>query len=208
MRDRLLSEPAPLNLAGTRMEITTLFADVRGFTTLSEHLPPEDLFALLNDHLTLAAQAVLQQEGTIDKFLGDAIMALFNTPDAQPDHTLRAVRAGLDMQARLASFHQAGERASRGQPDLHLGVAITVGEAVVGNVGTPELFNYTAIGDVVNLAKRLQERAAPGQILLSELAYQRVQAQVRCRPLEPMQVKGRDGRVAQYLLSLSQTRSA
>ena len=95
------------------------------------------------------------------------------------------------MQARLATFHRAGERDSRGQPDLHLGVAITVGEAVVGNVGTPELFNYTAIGDVVNLAKRLQERAAPGQILLSEMAYQRVQALVRCRPLPPVQVQGR-----------------
>ncbi len=191
VRDRLLSEPAPLHLDGIRQEITTLFADVRGFTTLSEHMPPEDLFALLNDHLTLAAQAVLAQEGTIDKFLGDAIMAVFNAPDAQPDHTLRAVKAALDMQARLATFHHAGGRDSRGQPDLHLGVAITVGEAVVGNVGTPELFNYTAIGDVVNLAKRLQERAAPGQILLSEQAYLRVQTLVRCRPLEPVQVKGR-----------------
>jgi adenylate cyclase len=191
VRDRLLSEPAPLNLAGTRQEITTLFADVRGFTTLSEHMPPEDLFALLNDPLTLAAQAVLVHEGTIDKFLGDAIMALFNTPDPQPDHTLRAVKAALDMQARLATHQHAGGRDSLGRPDLSFGVAITVGEAVVGNVGTPELFNYTAIGDVVNLAKRLQERAAPGQILLNQTAYERVQAQVRCRPLALLQVKGR-----------------
>jgi adenylate cyclase len=191
VRDRLLSEPAPLNLAGTRQEITTLFADVRGFTSLSEMLPPEELFALLNDHLTLAAQAVLVQEGTIDKFLGDAIMALFNTPDPQPDHTLRAVRAALDMQARLAVHCDASGPDRPNRPDLHLGVAITVGEAVVGNVGTPELFNYTAIGDVVNLAKRLQERAAPGQILLSQVAYERVQAQVRCRALAPLQVKGR-----------------
>ena len=191
VRDRLLSEPAPLNLAGTRQEITTLFADVRGFTSLSEKLPPEELFALLNDHLTLAAQAVLVQEGTIDKFLGDAIMALFNTPDPQPDHTLRAVRAALDMQSRLAVHRAAGGRNGLDQPVLHLGVAITVGEAVVGNVGTPELFNYTAIGDVVNLAKRLQERAAPGQILLSQVAYERVQAQVRCQALAPLQVKGR-----------------
>jgi len=191
VRDRLLSEPAPLNLAGTRQEITTLFADVRGFTALSEHLPPEELFALLNDHLMLAAQAVLVQEGTIDKFLGDAIMALFNTPDPQPDHTLRAVKAALDMQARLAVHRKANGRSSPRRPDLHLGVAITVGEAVVGNVGTPELFNYTAIGDVVNLAKRLQERAAPGQILLSQVAYERVQTHVRCQALAPLQVKGR-----------------
>ena len=131
------------------------------------------------------------QEGTIDKFMGDAIMALFNTPDPQPDHTLRAVKAALDMHARLATHQQAGGQAGVGKPDLHLGVAITVGEAIVGNVGTPELFKYTAIGDVVNLAKRLQEQAAPGQVLLNQLAYERVRAQVRCRPLASVQVKGR-----------------
>ena len=185
VRDKLMSEPP--NLAGVRQVVTTLFADVRGFTTLSEHTRPETLFELLNEHLNLAAQAVLAHEGTIDKFLGDAVMALFNAPDPQPDHTLRAVRAALDMQARLAEH-----RATRGQePAVHFGVAITVGEAIVGNVGTPELFNYTAIGDVVNLAKRLQELAAPGQILLSEAAYGLVREHVTTRPLPPVQVKGR-----------------
>jgi len=185
VRDKLLSEPP--NLAGERQVVTTLFADVRGFTTLSEHTQPEALFVLLNDHLNLAAQAVLAHEGTIDKFLGDAVMALFNAPDPQPDHTLRAVHAALDMQARLAQH-----RLSRtDQPPLHFGIAITVGEAIVGNVGTSELFNYTAIGDVVNLAKRLQELAAPGQILLSQAAYECVAGQVPTRALPPVHVKGR-----------------
>ena len=93
-----------------------------------------------------------------------AVMALFNAPDPQPDHTLRAVRAALDMQARLAR-HRATQTI---QPTVHFGVAFTVGEAIVGNVGSAELFNYTAMGDVVNLAKRLQKLAAPGQILLSQ----------------------------------------
>ncbi len=185
VRDKLLSEPP--NLAGLRQVVTTLFADVRGFTTLSEHTPPEALFGLLNEHLNLAAQAVLAQEGTIDKFLGDAVMALFNAPDPQPDHTLRAVWAALDMQARLAR-HRATQT---DQPTVHFGVAITVGEAIVGNVGTAELFNYTAIGDVVNLAKRLQELAAPGQILLSQAAYECVAGQVQTRALPPVHVKGR-----------------
>jgi adenylate cyclase len=132
----------------------------------------------------------LVQDGTIDKFLGDAIMALFNTPDPQSDHTLRALRAALDMQARLATHRHSTGPDSLGYPDLHFGVAITVGEAIVGNVGTAELFNYTAIGDGVNLAKRRQERAAPDQIVLSQAAYGYVHEQVR-RPLAPLQFKGR-----------------
>src|SRR5262249_49184496 len=136
VRDRLLSGPGHLNLDGMRQEVTVLFADVRGFTTLSEAMQPEDIFALLNDHLTLAAQAVLVEEGTIDKFLGDAIMALFNVPDPQPDHTLRAVRAALDMQARLTAHRQAAGQDDANRPEIQLGAAITVGEAIVGNVGT------------------------------------------------------------------------
>jgi adenylate cyclase len=189
VRDRLLSEAAlhGTRLAGTRQVVTTLFADVRGFTSMSERLAAEDLFALLNEHLSLAAQAVLDHEGTIDKFLGDAVMALFNVPDVQPDHVLRAVRTALDMQARLAEHR----RQSVNTAEIHFGIAISTGEAIVGNVGTAELFNYTAIGDVVNLAKRLQERAAPGEILLSEAAYEQVRDQIEARPLEPVQVKGR-----------------
>jgi len=189
VRDRLLNEAAlhGTRLAGARQVVTTLFADVRGFTTLSEQLPPEDLFALLNEHLNLAAQAVLEYEGTIDKFMGDAVMALFNVPDPQSDHALRAVRAALDMQRRLAAHRREQHPAT----DIHFGVAITTGEAIVGNVGTAELFNYTAIGDVVNLAKRLQENAAPGQILLSAAAYAAVVGDIEARPLNPVQVKGR-----------------
>ena len=113
-------------------------------------------------------------------------MALFNVPDPQPDHALRAVRAALDMQARLAA-HRSAHPAAR---QVYMGAAITVGDAIVGNVGTPELFNYTAVGDTVNLARRLQERAGPGQILLNETAFALVRAQARCQPLASVQVKG------------------
>jgi PAS domain S-box-containing protein len=188
VRDKLLSEPYLLNLAGARQEITVLFADVRGFTSISEKLGPDEVFGLLNEYLQLAAQAVLDHEGTIDKFLGDAVMAFFNAPDPQPDHTLRAVRAALDMQAALAAHRRQFEA----RPVLHMGVGITVGEAVVGNVGTSELFNYTAIGDAVNLAKRLQENASRGQILLNGSAYARVKDFVECRALPPILVKGRE----------------
>jgi adenylate cyclase len=130
------------------------------------------------------------QEGAIDRFPGDAIMAPFNTPNLHSDHTLRALRAALDMQARLATHRHSSGPDSLGYPDLHFGVAITVSQAIVGNVGTAELFNHTAIGDVVNLAKRLPERAAPDKILLSQAAYGYVREQVS-RPLAPIQFKGR-----------------
>jgi len=140
---------------------------------------PEELVEILNRHISLAAQAVLEQEGTLDKFMGDAVMAFFNAPLPQPDHTLRAVQAALAMQEAIAAYHRELDSEAR----LSFGVGINVGEAVVGNVGTAELMNYTAIGDSVNLAKRLQENAEAGQILLSQSTYQAVRGRVRVRAL-------------------------
>ncbi|MBI4771018.1 MAG: adenylate/guanylate cyclase domain-containing protein [Chloroflexi bacterium] len=119
--------------------------------------------------------------------MGDAAMAIFNAPIPQADHTLRAVRAALTMCEALAAHRNLLDKTYQ----LYFGTGITVGDAVVGNVGTPELFNYTAMGDTVNLAKRLQENANPGQILLSAKAYKRVQDFVEAVALPPIQVKGR-----------------
>lgn len=187
VRDQLLSDPRRLHLEGARQEITILFADVRGFTTFSELAGPETLFKVLNSYLSLAAQAVLSQEGTIDKFMGDAVMALFNAPDPQPDHTLRAARAAIAMREALEAHRSLLDRTHK----LYFGVGIHVGEAIVGNVGTPELFNYTAIGDAVNVAKRLQENAGPGQIILSAEAHRRVRDHVVANALPPIPLKGR-----------------
>jgi adenylate cyclase len=187
--ERLIEGIEQVALGGKRQVVTILFADIRGFTSFSEARRPEELVEILNHHLSLAAQAVLEQEGTLDKFMGDAVMALFNAPLPQPDHTLRAVQAALAMQQAIAAYH--GELDSEAQ--LSFGVGINVGEAVVGNVGTAELMNYTAIGDAVNLAKGLQENAEGGQILLSQSAHQAVKEHVRVRALEPIKVKGRSG---------------
>jgi adenylate cyclase len=185
--DRLPSDPSKLKLGGKRQEIGILFADIRGFTAFGEQLHPEELVDHLNQYLALSARAVLEHEGTLDKFMGDAVMAIFNAPLRQPDYAERAVRSALAMQQAIASYHPQVAPEVR----LSYGIGINVGEAVVGNVGTAEHLNYTAVGDAVNLAKRLQEYAQPNQILLSEQAYRRVKHLVRASKLEPIRVKGR-----------------
>jgi adenylate cyclase len=194
--ERLIEGIEQVALGGKRQVVTILFADIRGFTSFSEMRMPEELVEILNRHLSLAAQAVLEQEGTLDKFMGDAVMALFNAPLPQPDHTLRAVRAAMAMQEAIAAYHRELDSEAR----LSFGVGINVGEAVMGNVGTAELMNYTAIGDSVNLARRLQENAEAGQILLSQSAYEAVREHVRVRALKPIKVKGRSGTEPVYEL--------
>ncbi len=198
--NRMLEDPDSIKLGGQRQQVTILFADIRGFTSFSEHRDPEKLVEVLNHYLALAADAVLQEDGTLDKFMGDAVMAIFNAPLAQEDHVLRAVRVALGIRQAIEAHHKTVEPAKR----LAYGVGIAVGEAVVGNIGTAQQLNYTAIGASVNLAKRLQENACGGQILLNEPAYQRVKEYVDVRAMAPLEVKGFSEPVQVYeLLGLS-----
>jgi adenylate cyclase len=179
--------PASIKLGGQRREVTVLFADIRGFTAFSETVEPEVLVAVLNRYLAAAADAVLDQDGTVDKFLGDAVMAIFNAPVLQEDHTLRAVRAALAMRDAVAHLNKktvAGEQ-------LSFGIGINVGDAVLGLVGTEKRLDYTAIGDCVNTAKRIQENAAGGQILMSAEAYERVKGMVFARPCPSLVAHGK-----------------
>jgi adenylate cyclase len=180
-------DPNSLSLVGKRTEVTVLFADIRGFTSFSEQQSPEKLVAVLNRYLAAAAEAVLDQEGTVDKFLGDAVMAWFNAPVPQPDHTLRAVRAAIALRNSVLRLHIELPPEAK----LSFGVGIHYGEAVLGLIGTEKRLEYTAIGDSVNTAKRLQENAWHNQIVISEAAYQRVRDAVRVLPMEPILVKGK-----------------
>jgi len=183
---QLPDDPRELKLGGQRQEITSLFADIRGFTNFSRRHDPETLVEVLNQYLDIGAKAVLAEEGTLDKILGDEIVALFNAPLRQEDHVLRAVRAALKIQAGVAWLHKHLPPAYR----LFYGVGINVGDAVVGNIGTSQHVNYTAIGSSVNLAARLDSAAAPGQILLTDVVYRRVRAYVETRSLPPIEAKG------------------
>lgn len=180
-------DPNGLQLGGKRTEITALFADIRGFTTYSESLAPEKLVSILNLYLAAMADAVLAEEGTVDKFMGDAIMAWFNAPIPQPDHTLRAVKTAIAIRDSVEGLYK--QLAS----DSHLafGVGIHVGDAVLGLIGTEKRLEYTAISDAVNTAKRIQENSAKNQILISREAYERVKDEVEVKPLTEMALKGK-----------------
>lgn len=180
-------DPNKLQLGGKRTPITTIFADIRGFTSFSEKQSPEKLVAILNRYLAAMAEAVLAYEGTIDKFMGDAIMAWFNAPIPQPDHTLRAVKAALAIRASVENLYTELPL----EAHLAFGAGIHYGEAVLGLIGTEKRLEYTAISDSVNTAKRIQENSARNQILLSRDAYERVKKEVEVRPVAPMAVKGK-----------------
>jgi adenylate cyclase len=179
--------PDQLQLGGKRTQITVLFADIRGFTSFSEQLNPEQLVSILNQYLAAAAEAVLAQAGTIDKFLGDAVMAWFNAPIPQPDHALRAVSAALNIRAAVEKLQ------SKLPPESYLsfGVGIHFGEAVLGLVGTEKRLEYTAIGDCVNTAKRIQENSSAGQILISADAFALVADHIVAQPIAPVLAKGK-----------------
>ncbi|MEJ2511744.1 MAG: adenylate/guanylate cyclase domain-containing protein [Anaerolineales bacterium] len=180
-------DPDQIALGGNRSQITTLFADIRGFTTYSETMPPEELVSVLNQYLKMSADAILEQEGTIDKFMGDAVMAWFNAPIPQPDHTLRAVKAALGIRDGIEALHEKLAQ------DAHLsfGAGIHFGEAVLGIIGTEQRIDYTAIGDSINTAKRIQENSEAGQILISEAAYKQVKGNVEVTEVEPIHAKGK-----------------
>jgi class 3 adenylate cyclase len=160
-----LLDPDKIHLGGQRVMVSVLFADLSGFTRLGEKVLPEVLVSVINDYLAFAADEILKEEGTIDKFLGDAVLAWFNAPLPQEDHILRAVRTAWNIQQNLELIHK------KYLDDYHLffRIGIHTGDAVLGLIGSDKRMEYTAIGDCVNTAKRLQESAKPGQILVSEI---------------------------------------
>jgi adenylate cyclase len=180
-------DPDSLHLGGKRANITVLFADIRGFTTFSESLEPEKLVKVLNRYLAAMAEAVLEHGGTIDKFMGDAIMAWFNAPVPQPDHTLRAVKTALAIRDSVEQLYKELPADSQ----LAFGVGIHYGDAVLGLIGTEKRLEYTAISDSVNTAKRIQENSAKNQILISKDAYDRVKKEVTAKPHAEITVKGK-----------------
>ncbi len=197
VRDRLLANPDNLQLDGAKQIVTTLFADLSGFTPYSEKHNPETVFSVLNQYLSLAAHAILEEEGTLDKFMGDAVLAIWNSPDPQPDHALRAARAVLNI---VRSSIEAHRNFKDLEQHMTFRIGITTGPAIIGNVGTTELFNYTAIGDTVNLAQRLQTSAQRGQILLESTTYEIIKDFVNADALNPITVKGREQAAEVYEL--------
>ena len=184
--EQMLSRPDLVKLGGTREHVAIVFADVRGFSTFSNSISPEKLVELLNQYMRVAADAILAEGGTLDKFMGDAVMAFFNAPLTQDDYPLRAVRAAWILQQSVAQVH------NKLPPEYHLdfGVGVGVGEAIVGNIGTARLMNFTVIGDAVNKVKRLQENAKGGQILIDTDTYELLNGQIQAQDTGMMHLKG------------------
>ncbi len=183
-----LADLQELRLGGTREVVTILFADIRGFTSYSESHAPEQVVEMINRYYAHVARIIRKNDGIVDKYEGDAVMAHFGTP-LRPisDHAWKAVLTAWEIQQAIKDYHQKIPPQDR----LHFGIGINTGEAVAGNVGGEEQMDYTLIGDAVNLSRRLQENAAKGQILIGTNTYQMVKDRVVVNELPPLKVKGR-----------------
>ena len=192
----ILASKEEVKLGGERKDVTLLFIDIRGFTPLSEKMEPEEVIQMLNEYLDLCSQCIFQYEGTVDKFMGDGIMVIFGAPIPQVDHAERAIKAALLMKEK--SDELAARLMKKYGRSVNFGMGINSGPAVIGNIGSKERLDYTAIGDTVNLAARLEANAKPGQILISEETYNRVKDTFAASRLEPIKVKGKEQLILIY----------
>jgi adenylate cyclase len=185
-----------LRLGGEKRNLTVLFSDIRGFTSMSEALAPEDLVKLLNEYFTEMTEKVFIHKGSLDKYIGDAIMAVFGAPVANAEHPRLACRAAIDM-IRALDVLRAQWR-SDGLPDIDIGIGINTGPMIVGNMGSVSRFNYTVVGDAVNLASRIESlnKDYGTNILISEHTYELVRDEFpNAREIDRVRVRGR----AQYV---------
>ena len=160
-----------IKIGGERKEVTILYTDVRGFTDLSERIPAEEVVKLLNQHFDVLTKVALKHRGTVDKFIGDAVMVVFGAPISQKDHALHAVECGVEMQQKMKELN---EKLKNIGEHLYIGVSINSGEAIIGNIGSEKFMDYTAVGDTVNTASRMQSAAGQGEIVISEATYSKV----------------------------------
>lgn len=194
---RLLEDPSQVQLGGKLQDVTVLFSDLEGFTGVSERSEPEQLLSVLNQYHAHVVQAIVAYGGTVNKFIGDGVMALYNTPLPQAQHALQAVRTACEIRATLASFVERFPAAYR----MRINFGIHSGQAVVGNVGTAQLMEFTAVGDTVNLAARLQQLSDGGQIIISEATWQQLDGKVQTQPIGLRAVKGRAELVMLYAVA-------
>lgn len=189
--DELLADPDKLKLGGRRQRMTAFFSDVRGFTTISEKLTPEQLSDVLNKYLSPMTEIVFKNDGTLDKYMGDAIMAFFGAPIAFDDHALRACRCALQNLAKLKEVQAEFER--DGLPRIDIGIGLNTGPMSVGNMGSNIVQNYTIMGDSVNLASRLEgiTKEYGVRIVISEFTYEDVKGKMTAREIDRVKVKGK-----------------
>lgn len=185
-----------VRLGGERRPLAILFSDIRGFTSLAEHLSPEAVATLLNQYFTEMVDVVFEHGGTLDKFLGDGMLALWGAPTTQPDDADRAVRAAIAMQRALAGLNERW--LADAQPTLVIGIGISYGETFVGNIGSHRRLEYSVVGDTVNTAARLCAQAGPHEILVTGPLSRALREPRRLEKLAPLALKGKDEPVVVY----------
>jgi len=189
--NEMLKDPEKLKLGGAKKDLSVLFSDIRSFTTISEGLTPEELVHLLNEYLTVMTDIVFKHDGTLDKYMGDAIMALYGAPLEIPDHPARACHSALEMMEGLKTLNE--DWISQGKVPLDIGIGINTGMMMAGNMGSDQRFDYTVMGDHVNLGSRLEgaNKSYKTNILVSEFTYERVKDEFVCMELDSVRVKGK-----------------
>ncbi len=186
---QLLDNPASFKLGGVNQKITVLFADIRGFTSISEKENPEKIVGLLNKFFSVMTEIIFENGGTLDKYIGDGLMALFGAPTASEEDALNSIKAAVTMQKKLAELNN--ELRSEGFPQISMGIGLHTGVATIGYIGSDRRSEYTAIGDTVNLASRLQSNAGGGEILMSDATSEACGNRIPFTQREPLVVKNR-----------------
>ena len=187
---QMLDKPESFKLGGVNQTITVLFADIRGFTRISEHAPPEKIVNMLNRYFSAMTDIIFAHGGTLDKYLGDGLMALFGAPTVTPDDAANALNTAVAMQRRILGFNQ--ELRNEGLVEIGVGIGLHTGEVTVGYIGSERRSEYTAIGDAVNTAARLESNARGGEILISEATAKASGNHYRLKGRDPIMVKNRE----------------
>ncbi len=194
--DQITASEGFVELGGVLQPVTVLFADIRGFTQLSEHLDAQEVVLMLNEFFTAMTEVIFEAGGTLDKYIGDSVMALFGAPVNHPDDVERGLRAAIHMQQEVGRMNL--NRRKRGLGEVQIGVGLHTGPAVVGNIGSEQRMQYTAIGDTVNVASRVASTAAPGQILVSEVVCAAAADGSSFKFLGEVKLKGREQKLNIY----------
>ncbi len=187
---QMLDNPESFKLGGVNQTITVLFADIRGFTRISEHAPPEKIVGLLNRYFSAMTDIIFAHGGTLDKYLGDGLMSLFGAPTTTPEDASNALNTAVAMQRRILGINQ--ELRAEGFPEIGVGIGLHTGEVTVGYIGSERRSEYTAIGDTVNTASRLESNAKGGEILISDATAKAARSRYKLQTREPITVKNRE----------------
>lgn len=196
LAQQIAQQEGAVQLGGQKRPVTVFFSDIRGFTPMSETMGPDDIATLLTEYFTEMVELLFEHGGTLDKFMGDAIMALWGAPITHEDDADRAMACALDHLAALEKLNAKWQ--GQGRPELGIGIGINYGEVFAGNIGSDRRLEYTVIGDAVNTAARLCSSAGPGEILISEPFFKQLKHPPTVEALEPVQVKGKSKKILVY----------